>query len=63
MFWIIPTIATLASIAGSHTLGGWIGLIAVIFAFIGGIFINSTFGSVCLIIGVVFGILAPHSHN
>ena len=61
MFWVIPTIATLASIAGSYALGGWFGLAAVIFAFIGGIFISSTFGIICLGIGIVLGFIAPHS--
>ena len=60
MFWIIPIIATLASIGGSYALGGWAGLIAVIFAFIGGIFISSTFGVICLIIGVVLRFHALH---
>ena len=60
MFWIIPIIITLASISGSYALGGWIGLTAVIFAFIGGIFISSTFGIICLVIGIVLGFAAPH---
>jgi len=51
-------IATLASIGGSYALGGWVELIAVIFAFFGGIFISSTFGIICLIIGIIVGFLA-----
>ena len=60
MFWIIPIIATLASIGGSYALGGWVGLIAVIFAFVGGIFISTTFGIIFLIVGIALGFAAPH---
>ena len=58
-FWIIPIIATLGSLVGSYFLGGWLGLIAVGLAFLGGIFISSGFGVFCLIIGVILGFIAP----
>ncbi len=58
-FWIIPIIATLGALAGSYFMGGWLGLISVGLAFLGGIFISSGFGVFCLIIGVLLGFIAP----
>jgi len=63
LFWIIPIIGTLISLGGSYFLGGWVGLIAVFFAFIGGIFIGSTFGIICLVIGIVVGFIAPYTNG
>lgn len=62
-FWLIPIIATLGSLAGSYFLGGWLGLIAVGLAFIGGIFISSGFGVFMLIIGILVGFIAPFTSN
>lgn len=58
-FWIIPVITTLGSLVGSYFLGGWLGLIAVGLAFIGGIFFSSNLGVICLILGVLIGFAAP----
>lgn len=63
LFWIIPIIVLVGSIIGSLVVGGWLGLIAVGFAFLGGIFINSTFGIICLFIGIVLGFIAPNVNN
>jgi len=60
-FWLIPIIGTFVSFGDSYFLGGWIGLIAVFFALIGGIFISSTFGIICLVIGIIFGFVAPYT--
>ncbi len=59
LFWIVPIIATLASLVGSYSLGGWLGLIAVGLALLGGIFISSTFGVILLILGIIMGFIAP----
>ena len=63
LFWLIPIIGTLGSLAGSYFLGSWLGLIAVFFALIGGIFIGSTFGIICLVIGIILGFIAPYTHQ
>jgi len=63
VFWIIPIIATLGSLAGSYFLGGWLGLIAVGLALLGGIFISSGFGVFCLIIGIILGFIAPFTSD
>lgn len=60
-FWIIPIIATVASLAWSYFLGGWLGLVAVGLAFLGGIFIGSTFGIILLIAAIIVGFAAPLS--
>lgn len=61
VFWIIPIVGTVISLSGSYLLGGGIGLIAVFLAFIGGIFIGSTFGIICLVTGIIIGLIAPHT--
>jgi len=63
LFWLIPIIGTLVSLGVSYFLGGWIGLVAVFFALIGGIFISSTFGIICLMIGIILGFIAPYTNG
>lgn len=62
-FWIVPVIVTLSSLAGSYFLGGWLGLISVGLAFLGGIFIGSSIGIFFLIIAVILGFIAPLTQN
>jgi len=62
-FWIIPIIGIFVSISGSYFIAKWPGLIAVFFAFIGGIFINSTIGIFFLAIGILLGFVAPYIKN
>jgi hypothetical protein len=63
LFWIVPIIGTLISLGASFYLGSWLGLIAVFFALIGGIFISSALGIICLVIGVILGFIAPYTHG
>ncbi len=63
LFWIIPIMVTLISLGASFYIGSWIGLIAVFFALIGGIFVSTTLGIICLIIGVILGFIAPYTYN
>ena len=55
LFTIIGIIVFIVTILGAYALGGGIGLIAVFFAFLGGVFITS-FGWILLIIGIVIGL-------
>lgn len=59
IFWLIPIIGIAASVTGSYFIGGWFGLAAVGLAFMGGIFISSTFGVILLVTGVFLGFAAP----
>lgn len=59
IFWIIPLFGTIVSLLLSFRLGGLVGLIAVGFAFLGGVFINSGFGVFLIFVGVVLGLIAP----
>ena len=51
------------SLAGAFAMGKWVGLTAVTFAFIGGIFINTQFGAWMLIIGIILGFMSPSTKN
>ena len=62
LFWMLPIMGIFLSIIGSYAFGGFLGLIAVVLAFIGGIFIES-FGVFLLIAGVIFGLFAPTVKN
>ena len=62
-FWIIPIVFTLISLFGSYFLGGWLGLIAVGLAFLGGIFFSSSFGLLILVIALILGFIGPYSQN
>jgi len=59
LFWMIPVVDMMFSILFAYVLGGWLGLIAIFLAFLGGVFIESMFGIVLLIIAVFLGIIAP----
>jgi len=61
---LIPVISTAVSIYFAYAMGGWLGLLAVGIAFIGGIiFLNSTILSLVLIaVAIVIGILASNEN-
>lgn len=59
IFWLVPIIGLVASVTGSYFIGGWFGLVAVSLAFLGGVFIDSTFGVILLVVGVLLGFAAP----
>lgn len=59
LFWVIPIIMTIGSIVASLLIGGWLGLVAVFLAFLGGVFIGSI-GVWLLLSGVVLGFVAPY---
>jgi hypothetical protein len=57
-FWLIVFMGTIGSIAGAYYMGRWLGLLAVLLAFLGGIFIASSLGIWLLIGGVILGPIA-----
>lgn len=59
LFWVIPIASTIFSIIFTYLLGGWIGLIAVVLAFLGGVFIESSVGVILLIVAILLGMFAP----
>ena len=59
-FPVIAVVITIGSIAGAYFMGKWLGLLAVLLAFLGGIFIGS-WGIWLLIGGVILGPLAIQS--
>lgn len=62
--WFIPIILALSILVPSllaYYIGGIPGLLAVIFAFIGGIFINLTIGALLLLLGIVLGLITPYT--
>ncbi len=62
LFWLIPVVTTIGSWLGSYFIGGWLRVIAVLFAFGGGILIGS-FGIWLLIAGIVLGFLVPYTRS
>ena len=61
LFFLLPLIITIISILGAFAIGGWLGITAVGLAFIGGIFINHSFGAYLLVGAVLLGLIAPQS--
>jgi len=59
-FWLTGVMITIGSIVVAYFMGRWLGLFAVLLAFLGGIFIGS-WGIWPLIIGVILGLFAPQS--
>ena len=59
IFWLLPIASTIVSIIGSLVIGGWLGLIAVVLAFLGGVFLDNVIGITLLLVGVVLGLIAP----
>jgi hypothetical protein len=62
-FFLLPLIITVMSIIVAFVVGGWIGIIAIGLAFVGGIFIKSSVGGWLLIFGILIGLVAPNLKN
>ena len=62
LFWLVTIILTVGTIAAAYALGKWLGLLAILAAFLGGIFIES-WGIWSLLVGVGIGWFAPLSKN
>lgn len=60
VFWLIPIATSIVAWFSSYLIGGWIGVLSVALALLGGIFISSPVGIWLLIGGIVLGFLAPH---
>ena len=56
---VVSIASTLASIVGAVAMGGVVGLVAVAFAFLGGVFLNTTYGAYLIAIGLFLGLIAP----
>ena len=59
MILIFSILITIGAIIGAFAMGGWIGILAVGLAFIGGIFINHQFGAWLVVISLLVGLVAP----
>lgn len=59
-FWMIPVFSSAASVFLAYTIGGWIGLLAVGFAFVGGLMIIywTEPAFFFIIIAVILGMIA-----
>lgn len=55
---LLPLISTAINLAIAWAMGGLIGIVAIILAFLGGMFITSPIGIWLLIIGVMLGFFA-----
>lgn len=60
VFWLIPIIALIATILSAFAISGWAGIVSIGLAFIGGVFIDSSFGVFILVIAVILGLIAPN---
>lgn len=60
LFWMIPIFSSAASVFAAYTIGGWIGLLAVGFAFFGGLMIIywAIPALFFIIIAVILGMIA-----
>jgi hypothetical protein len=57
-YWLFGVVFALVSIASAYLIGKWVGLLALFFAFLGGLLITSV-GVWFLIVGVCLGFVAP----
>jgi hypothetical protein len=60
LLWLLVTVDTIISIAGAYYAGRWLGLLAVVLAFLGGLLIGSV-GILLLLGGIILGRYAPQS--
>jgi len=60
LFWLITIILTVGTILAAYKIGEWVGLVAILAAFLGGVFIES-WGIWSLLIGMGIGWFAPLS--
>jgi len=58
-FWLMPFFMLFVSILCSYFIGGWLGLLAISFVFLGGYFINNFFSVMLILIGIILGFFAP----
>ena len=61
VFWLIPTFLMIASLIAAYFSGGFLGLVAVGCAFMGGCLITTKAGIALLVIGILLGFIAPWS--
>jgi hypothetical protein len=61
-YWIFGVVFTVVSIASAWFIGKWVGLLAVFFAFLGGLLITSV-GVWFLLIGAFLGFVAPFTRE
>ena len=61
VFWLIPTFLMIASIIAAYFSGGFLGLVAVGCAFLGGCLMPTNAGFALLGIGMLLGLIAPWS--
>lgn len=54
LFWIVVLISTVVPVWVTWVISKWLGLLAVLLAFVGGVFIES-FGIWCLVVAVIMG--------
>jgi hypothetical protein len=59
MIIIFSILIMIGAIIGAFVMGGWVGIVAVVFAFVGGILINHQFGVWMIVIGILVGLAAP----
>jgi hypothetical protein len=59
---ILSIVGPLVSLAGAYALGGMLGLLAVAFAFFGGMFITKGAGIWLLLIALGLGYAAPYAY-
>lgn len=60
LFWIGVLILTVMPVWVTWIISKWLGLLAVLLAFVGGVFIES-FGIWCLVVALIMGRFAPSS--
>ena len=58
LIFIIALFVMILSLVAAFAIGGWLGITAIGFAFIAGIFISTSFGAYMLVIGIAMGIIA-----
>jgi hypothetical protein len=61
LLFLISILVTIVSIMGAFAMGGWIGIIAVVLAFFGGLFINNQIGAWFIVIAILLGLIAPNT--
>lgn len=60
LFWLIPIIVLITTLLSSFVIGGWAGIVSIGLAFLGGIFIDTSFGIFALVIAIIIGLIAPN---
>ena len=58
IFWLFLVLSPIISLFVTYAIGGLLGIIAVVLAFVGGITIASSFGIWLLLAGIILGVLA-----